>query len=266
MSPLEVRAVSAVDELRACEDMQAEVWGYSDREIVPKNELLAAVRSGGSLLGAFEAGTLVGFAYGMAGLDEVGPYLSSRLLAVRQTHRSKGLGETLKLAQKGDASRLGYPRIRWTQDALQAANARLNFKKLGATARSYVVDYYGSTSSPLHGTLPTDRLEVVWELDRERRPVTTGGASLLEVAGSGPGEPREVPPGARQITIAVPGSFTEILAKDPALANAWRLATRVAFQRAFAAGFEVVGFEPPGVYILGGAGVSPGGAGVSPAR
>ena len=138
---IEVRAVSGVDELRACEDMQVEVWGYTDREIVPKNELLAAVRSGGSLLGAFEGGTLVGFAYGMAGLDSLGPYLSSRLLAVRESHRSKGLGETLKLAQKDDALRLGYRRIRWTQDALQAANARLNFRKLGATASRYTVDY-----------------------------------------------------------------------------------------------------------------------------
>ncbi len=250
MSPLEVRAVSGADELRACEDMQAEVWGYTDREIVPKNELLAAVRSGGSLLGAFEAGTLVGFAYGMAGLDALGPYLSSRLLAVRESHRSKGLGEMLKLAQKDDARRLGHRRIRWTQDALQAANARLNFEKLGATARSYVVDYYGTTSSPLHGALPTDRLEVVWELDRERRKAASDGASILDAKTDAPGEPGEIPRDARQVTIAIPGAFTEILARDPSLANAWRLATRAAFQRAFAAGFEVIGFEPPGVYVL----------------
>ncbi len=251
MSPLEVRAVNGADELRACEDMQAEVWGYTDREIVPKNELLAAVRSGGSLLGAFEAGTLVGFAYGMAGLDALGPYLSSRLLAVRESYRGKGLGEMLKLAQKDDARRLGHRRIRWTQDALQAANARLNFKKLGATARSYVVDYYGTTSSPLHGTLPTDRLEVVWELDRERAPAASGGASILDATSDArPGEPGEIPRDARQVAISIPASFPEILARDLALANAWRLATRAAFQRAFALGFEVAGFEAPGVYLL----------------
>src|SRR5262249_47927007 len=128
MSPrLAIRPLSSADELRACEDLQAEGWGYSEREIVPKNELLAAVRWGGSLLGAFERATLVGFAYGMAGLDASGPYLSSRLLAVQEASRGKSVGEALKLAQRDDARRLGYGRIRWTQDPLQAANARLNF-------------------------------------------------------------------------------------------------------------------------------------------
>jgi predicted GNAT superfamily acetyltransferase len=253
MNALVIRPIAGVDEMRACEDLQVEVWGYSEREVVPKNELLAAVKSGGSLLGSFEAATLVGFAYGMAGLDERGPFLSSRLLAVRESHRSHGLGEKLKLAQKEDALRLGYARIRWTQDPLQAANARLNFAKLGARARSYVVDYYGATSSPLHGSLPTDRFEVEWAIRSppEERRTQDLAATLLGTRGSDPErpDPRTFASEATKLLVAIPRSFNAIVARDRDQALTWRLATREAFQLAFASGFEVTGFVS-GAYEL----------------
>lgn len=252
MSELAIRAVSGPEELRACEDLQVEVWGYSEREVVPKNELLAAVRSGGSLLGAFEGATLVGFAYGMAGWDGAEAYLSSRLLAVRESSRSRGLGERLKLAQRDDARRIGYAKIRWTQDPLQAANARLNFAKLGATARSYKLDYYGSTSSPLHGSLPTDRLELEWDLSKDTT-ATSGalprltGSEVLLLDRSDDERPRPIPrelaADAKALLVRIPRAFPALLAADKELALAWRLATRRAFQEAFAAGFAITGFD-----------------------
>lgn len=254
-----IRPLETAAELRACEDLQMEVWGYTEREVVPKNELLAAVRSGGSLLGAWQGETLMGFSYGMAGLDRKGAYLSSRLVAVKTGLRSQGLGEALKRAQRRHALDLGYGRIRWTQDALQAPNARLNLRKLGAVARSYVVDYYGATSSPLHGSLPTDRLELEWDLEsaRVRRrlgeepgvdplsvaTVAPRAGSLLDaLPGIRPSEPLEPPPGATQLYLAIPPAFGEILERDQGLALAWRLATRAAFERAFARGFAATDF------------------------
>ena len=58
MAEIEVRSLETPEELRACEDLQMEVWGYTEREVVPKNELLAAVRSGGVLQGAWEGDLL----------------------------------------------------------------------------------------------------------------------------------------------------------------------------------------------------------------
>lgn len=262
---LVLRRVSTVEELRACEDLQIAVWGYSEREVVPKNELIAAQRSGGSLLGAFRGSDLVAFAFAMPGWDGTRPYLSSRLVAVREGSRSQGLGERLKRAQRDEALALGYSLVRWTQDPLQAANARLNFRKLGATARRYTVDYYGSTSSPLHGSLPTDRLEVEWEVSSEHVRQRLGeapgidpasvapsppAASLLDALPDprdpdgppSPGEPRTPPAGAEHSTIAVPPSLARCLERDAQLALAWRHATRAAFQAAFAAGFGIVDF------------------------
>jgi predicted GNAT superfamily acetyltransferase len=256
----EVRRLETVEDLRACEELQKEVWSYTDREVVPKNELLAAVRSGGSLVGVLDRGVLMAFAYGMAGYDGKAPYLSSRLVAVREKLRGHGLGERLKAAQREHALELGYSKIKWTQDALQAANARLNFRKLGATCRSYVVDYYGSTSSPLHGALPTDRLEVEWDLLSERvmrRLGVTKGIDpqsivateivlhLLSLTGEQPPRPtplREMTSQAQRVYVAVPPAFPAILAQDKELALTWRLATRAAFQRAFAAGLSIVDF------------------------
>lgn len=258
---LVIRRIEAVEDLRACEDLQMEVWSYTEREVVPKNELLAAVRSGGSLMGVFDGPTLIAFSYGMAGFDGRAGYLSSRLVAVREAFRGHGLGERIKVAQREHALELGYDKIKWTQDALQAANARLNFRKLGATTRSYVVDYYGSTSSPLHGALPTDRLELEWDLRSARvkrrlgeekgvdpaavPSVAESPVSLLDASSDAPPRPagaRELVEGSKRLSVSVPPSFAACLAHDKALGLEWRLATRAAFQRAFAAGYAIVDF------------------------
>src|SRR5208337_1726319 len=47
-------------------------------------------------------------------------------------------------------------------------NAFLNIHRLGAVARTYLVDFYGVSSSRLQGGLPTDRLLAEWELDSPR--------------------------------------------------------------------------------------------------
>jgi predicted GNAT superfamily acetyltransferase len=258
-----IRPIEGTPEYKLCEELQKEVWSYTDREVVPKNELLAAVRSGGSLLGAWQGDQLIAFSYGMAGFDGKTPYLSSRLVAVKNGIRSKGLGERMKRAQRKHALELGYERIEWTQDPLQAANARLNFRKLGAVARSYVLDYYGATTSPLHGSLPTDRLEVEWEIasprvarrlgeqagiDPSQVPADPGPPfTMLDAIrdSSGvarPGRFDPAPPHARSVRIAVPSNVNEILAKDPGLALAWRMATREAFVAAFERGFVLTDF------------------------
>ena len=58
--------------------------------------------------------------------------------------------------------------MEWTFDPLEIKNAHLNIYKLGAVVRSYLVNFYGVSSSRLQGGLPTDRLVAEWYLDSDR--------------------------------------------------------------------------------------------------
>ncbi len=58
--------------------------------------------------------------------------------------------------------------MEWTFDPLEIKNAHLNIVRLGAIVRRYKRNFYGPSSSPLQGGLPTDRVYAEWWL-RSRR-------------------------------------------------------------------------------------------------
>ena len=59
-------------------------------------------------------------------------------------------------------SRRASPRMTWTFDPLQSANAHFNFRKLGVVSDQYKVDFYGDQSSSFLHRNGTDRLWVTW--------------------------------------------------------------------------------------------------------
>src|SRR5579863_7672612 len=81
-----------LDELRACVALQKEVWNFSDAELVPLRMFVVAQKIGGQVIGAFEGGRLVGFAYAIPGARGGQSYLHSHMLAVRSEYRNQGLG------------------------------------------------------------------------------------------------------------------------------------------------------------------------------
>jgi predicted GNAT superfamily acetyltransferase len=183
-----IRRCSGVDEMQMCVELQKEVWGFSDIELVPLRLFVVADKVGGQVIGAFDGGDLVGFVMSIPGIRKVEPpplkrkdglnaaqftsYLHSHMLAVREAYRDKGLGRRIKLFQREDALASGIDLIEWTFDPLEIKNAYLNLEKLGAIARRYNVNQYGITTSPLQGGLPTDRLVAEWWL-RSQRVETT---------------------------------------------------------------------------------------------
>ena len=58
-----------------------------------------------------------------------------------------------------------------------ASESYLNIEKLGAIVRVYKENQYGTTSSPLHGGLPTDRCTAEWWIDSRRWGQRPGLAS-----------------------------------------------------------------------------------------
>jgi predicted GNAT superfamily acetyltransferase len=90
------------------------------------------------------------------------------MTGVLASHRDRRVGRHLKLFQREDALRRGIRLVEWTFDPLETKNAHFNINRLGAICRRYIPNFYGITKSPLHRSMPTDRLLVEWHLDSKR--------------------------------------------------------------------------------------------------
>jgi len=184
------------------------------------------------VFGAFDRGRMVGFCFAIPGIKPGAmPYLHSHMLGVLPEYRNAAVGRRLKLVQREEALARGIQLIEWTFDPLELKNAFLNIEKLGAIVRRYVPNLYGTTSSPLHGGLPTDRMYAEWWLEC-------------------PARPRPVKAVER---IAYPANIAAIRAEDPERAIAIQAENGRRFQEAFARGLAVTGFErsdAEGTYLL----------------
>jgi len=239
MDDVVIRPLTALADLRAVEALQREVWGMPDLDVVPTHHLLAAGSAGGLVLGAVDdAGMLVGFCYGFIGLRDGRTLFYSHMTGVAERWRGRDVGFKLKRAQREAALARGLDWMVWTYDPLLAANARFNLHKLGARASRYYVHYYGEMPDELNRGVDSDRLEVDWSLRSQRVDALMCG---------------EMPPprddGVDALRLDIPADFDAIRRAEPSRAQAWRLRTREAFQRAFAEGYEAVDFVQ-GAYVL----------------
>jgi predicted GNAT superfamily acetyltransferase len=239
---IEIRELTTLGEFERCVVLQVEVWGYSDGDLIPRRVFLVAQRIGGQVLGAFDGDTIVGFAMGLPGYRKGHPYLHSHMLAVLPDYRNAGLGRRLKLAQRDDAIARGFDLMEWTFDPLEIKNAHLNIARLGAISRRYKQDFYGPSSSPLQGGLPTDRLYAEWWLKSPRVLKTLRGEMHSD----------EI---VERIT--VPHTIYQ-WKQDPqqrSLAQQLQTANREALQSAFDRGLSVLGYERDaegnGTFLLG---------------
>ena len=65
---MHLRTLDSHDELEAIETLQTEIWHFEPQSVTPRHVFIAAVRSGGLVLGAFDhADTLVGFSLAFRG-------------------------------------------------------------------------------------------------------------------------------------------------------------------------------------------------------
>ena len=167
---IRIASLHDLDDFQTCVDLQLAVWGYSDGDLIPRRVFLLADRIGGQVLGAIDEAQdqIIGFAMALPGYRDGVPYLHSHMLAVLPEYRNFGLGRSLKLAQRDDALVRGFELMEWTFDPLEIKNAYLNIARLGAICRRYKPDFYGPSSSPLQGGLPTDRLYAEWWLRSSR--------------------------------------------------------------------------------------------------
>jgi len=125
--------------------------------------------------------------------------------------------------------------MEWTFDPLEIKNAHLNIVRLGAIARRYIHNFYGPSTSPLQGGLPTDRLVAEWWLrsDRVRR-------TLGEISGD-----NEIVPSTTLERVEVPHEIIN-WKRNPDqrnLAESLQSRNRLALESAFARGLAVTGYQ-----------------------
>src|SRR5713226_5030912 len=180
MAAITVRPITDASGLHAVEELQRDVWGMPDLEVVPSHQLRAVVSAGGVLLGAFdEHTTLVGFCYGFIGLRDGRLLFYSHMAGVHPGRQNRDIGFLLKRAQRQAALERGLDRMVWTYDPLQSLNAAFNLRKLGATAHRYYVDYYGEMPDAINRGVPSDRLEVDWWLRDPQVDAKLSGTAAL---------------------------------------------------------------------------------------
>jgi predicted GNAT superfamily acetyltransferase len=172
---IKVRKCLALEEFHRCVELQREIWGEAELEVEPATMFVVAAHTGGQVLGAFDGDKLVGYTLAVVGLRDGAVYLHSHMTGVEAHYRDRGVGRLLKLFQREEALSRGIRLIVWTFDPLEARNAHFNLSLLGAVARNYFPNLYGVTSSPLHRSLPTDRLLAEWHLESARVVAAIGG-------------------------------------------------------------------------------------------
>jgi predicted GNAT superfamily acetyltransferase len=226
-----IRPCHGIEEFEACVRVERAVWKSSDIDVVPIPLFVVASETGGQVLGAFHGADLVGFTLAIAGWRARKPFLHSHMTAVLDGRRDLGVGRRLKLYQREDALARGISLVEWTFDPLVTKNAYFNFMRLGAIARRYLPNVYGITTSPLHGSLPTDRLVAEWHLrsDRVRR--------VLAGKQAGARTSRK----AQRVTI--PANLKELRNSDPVKARQIQSEVRAEFLKWLGKGYAATGVQ-----------------------
>lgn len=239
MSAIRIRSLDLHEELAEAVRLQKEIWGFEEIELLPVRLFVVATKVGGQVFGAFDGDAMVGFLLAIPGIKPGGSsYLHSHMMGVQREYRNRGIGRMLKLRQRQDALERGVKLIEWTFDPLELKNAFFNVERLGAVIRRYVFNQYGTTTSHLHGGLPTDRCVAEWYVaSRRTEAMIEGNRPADEIAER----------------IEIPLNIADLRQRDPVVAREIQRRAGEQFSQYFSDGLAVVGFQTAsdsGIYLL----------------
>ncbi len=241
MNEITARLLTTPGEFRDAVALQKEIWGFDDVELLPVRLFVVASKIGGQSFGAFDSSRMIAFTIAIPGLKHnstgTRAYLHSHMLGVLPEYRNRHIGRMLKLEQRAKALADGVDLMEWTFDPLELKNAHFNVERLGAVVRRYVLNQYGTTTSHLHGTLPTDRCVAEWILKSPRVEAV--------LAGRAP----ERPP--VEACVEVPAEIETLRREQPSRAREIQREVSARFVEYTGSGLAVIGFERPGTYLLG---------------
>lgn len=260
--PDEIRIRLAKDhaDFDACVLLQRAVWGLADMEVVSAVQLAATIHAGAMLhIAETGSGQAAGFGYAFPAFLGGVPHFHSDMVGVLPEYQKHGIGIRIKWTQRDEALRRAIALITWTYDPMQARNAHLNLRRLGATGAEFLQNFYGITTSSLHHGLPTDRLLVHWNLNAEAVKIRArDGEPPRSVAA--PASPRvndvkwqagwpvtsepRLDLDDAELLLEIPPEWNVLCQAAPRVAEGWQMAIRRAFETYFARGYEAADFLP----------------------
>ncbi len=260
-----ISELHGVDEMRELERLFADIWERPGEPPLNSGTLRALAHAGNYVVGARErGGRLVGGLVGwFGGLPPGELHLHSHILGVAPGSQVGGLGFELKQHQRGWCLERGVKLVEWTFDPLVRRNAYFNLTKLGAEARGYLVNFYGTMTDGINAGEESDRLLISWRLDSGRARDAADGrlaepaveelllrdAAIVLSVGQAQ-EPVAGKLGTPVVLCQVPADIVALRRSDAGAARAWRLAVRKALTSAFAVGYEMSGATRSGWYVL----------------
>jgi predicted GNAT superfamily acetyltransferase len=258
-----IRQLTRPAEHRAAEQLLAGLWRAGPATVPISADVLRAL----AFVDAYVAGVflpstggeeLVATSVGFLG-GAPRPYLHSHITGVAPRAQGRRIGYRLKLDQRDWALRRGIAAINWTFDPLVRRNAFFNLSRLGATPTRYLEDFYGEMSDGVNAGQGSDRLLLVWQLDRDRVPgqerepdvaaLVDAGRALLDVDSDGEPHRHDVA-GMGPLLCRVPDDIESLRLADPQLGVRWRVALRDTMGAAMADGHRITGVTRSGWYHL----------------
>ena len=229
--PVHVRALATRDDLQSLLHCFEAAWTLPPGSRPLSTELLLALQHAGNpVLGAFRGTQMVGGSVGVTGVRPDGStVLHSHMTGVVPDQVHTGVGRQLKWAQRDWARARSVATIEWTFDPLVRRNGWFNLVVLGASAREYLVDFYGPIDDGINAGDETDRLVAVWELDRDPVPVA-------------------VTPG--DVVVATPDDIVALRRTRPEAAQQWRRDLRHQLAPLLDRGGTVVTMTRSGDYVV----------------
>jgi predicted GNAT superfamily acetyltransferase len=250
------RVLTEVDDLEEIARIAEDVWGVNQG--IPVNLMRALATHAGVIIGAYEYDDPVGVSAAFVAMHP--RTLWSHMTGIRPDKQRSGVGTGLKWAQREWALQHGFEEIHWTFDPLQRGNAHFNLHLLGATAVSYIPNFYGIMNDNITGSLPSDRVIAEWRLrdpiveslslDRETRPKMPAPSSdsiLLNM------DERHMPivrplADRAQCYVRVPPRLSDLQRQNEEAALAWRLAQRETLMPLLERGYRAVDFLSDGQF------------------
>jgi predicted GNAT superfamily acetyltransferase len=242
---VEIRLLDSVAEFEAASLLVARIWSDDDPK-APAALLRALAHAGNFVAGAFSDGDLVGVSIAFFGQEGRELHLHSHITGIDPRLQNRSLGFALKQFQRSWALEHGAASVRWTADPLVRRNLHFNLCKLGATVVDYYHDFYGPLLDGVNGAGESDRVLLHWELASPRaveaadhpplEAVMRPGAVI--VAPGTDGSPIAAPSDAETLLVWIPDDIVELRRSDPAQAEVWREAVRLAIGGAVADGYR----------------------------